>query len=40
MPLAVGDLLDEDVGDRVAELASGVRVDRDACLPWSCCTRG
>ena len=37
MPLAVGHMLDEDVGEGVAEMASEKRVDGDACLPWSCC---
>ena len=30
LPLAIGHILDQDVGDVVAELASGERVDGDA----------
>ena len=40
LPLAIGDILDEDVGDVFAELASGERVDGNACLSWSCCVPG
>ena len=36
---AVGHMLDEDVGDGVAELASGERADGDSFLSWSCCDR-
>ena len=39
MPLVSGHVL-EDVGDVVAELASGERVDGDVCLFWSCCIPG
>ena len=39
LPLAIGHVLDEDVGD-VTELASGKRVDDDACLLRSCCIPG
>ena len=39
MPLVIGHVL-EDVGDVVAELASGERVDGDVCLFWSCCLPG
>ena len=39
MPLAVGCMLDEDVGVGVTELASGERVDGGACFSWSCCVR-
>ena len=35
--MTIGHILDEDVGDVVAELASGERVDVGACLSWSCC---
>ena len=35
MPLVIGHVL-EDVGDVVAELASGERLNGDARLSWSC----
>ena len=40
LPLAIGHMLDEDVGDVVAELASDERVDGGACLSWFCCKTG
>ena len=40
IPLAVGHIFDEDIGDRVDVLASGERVDGDDCLSWSCYTPG
>ena len=40
LSLVIGDILDEDVGDVVAELASDERLDSDACLSWSCFSTG